>query len=111
MRGKYNARRTTVDGITFHSKAEAAAYSNRKLQEMSGDITGLELQPRYRLVVNGVHVCDYVADFRYTITATGTQVVEDVKGVKTAAYQIKKKLLKALYGISILETSGDDLPF
>jgi len=108
---KYNARRTIVDGIPFHSKAEATAYINRKMLQASGDIANLILQKRYRLEVNGVHICDYISDFEYDVTATGAHITEDVKGVKTAAYQIKKKLLKALYGISIFETSGDEIPF
>ena len=33
----------------------------------------------------------------------GNVITEDVKGVKTAVYQLKKKLMKAIYGIDILE--------
>ncbi len=46
----------------------------------------------------------YKADFRYEVTATGERVIEDVKGVRTAVYRLKKKLVKALYGIEIIET-------
>jgi hypothetical protein len=59
------------------------------------------LQPRYRLEVCGVHVCDYVADFRYE--EGGATVVEDAKGFKTAAYKLKKKLMKAIHNIEIRE--------
>jgi len=48
-------------------------------------------------------VTTYVADFRYK-NKEGKEVVEDVKGFKTAIYRLKKKLVKAYYGISILET-------
>lgn len=110
-RSKYHARRTTVDGITFASAAEATAYNNRMLAVRSGLIADLELQPRFPLVVNGVKIGDYIADFRYRNCTTGAVIVEDVKGVRTPVYRLKRKLVKALYDIDILETSKDDLPF
>jgi hypothetical protein len=47
----------------------------------------------------------YKADFRYEVIATGEVVVEDVKSTatKTAVYCLKKKLVKALYDIEIVE--------
>jgi len=52
--------------------------------------------------VYGQHICDYVADFTY-MDHSGF-VVEDVKGVRTRIYSMKKKLLKAVYNIKIKET-------
>ena len=92
---KYSAIKTTVDGIEFHSKKEARRYSELMLMQKGGLISELELQPSYRLEVNGKLVCKYVADFRYKVS--GGQVVEDVKGVRTRAYRIKAKLFQALY--------------
>lgn len=110
-RSKYHAEQEEVDGIIFASKAEATAYQNRLLAVRSGLIADLELQPRYPLVVNGVEIGEYIADFRYRNCTTGAVVVEDVKGVRTPVYLLKRKLVKALYGIDILETSKDDIPF
>jgi hypothetical protein len=47
----------------------------------------------------------YKADFRYEEVATSAVVVEDVKSpvTKTAVYRLKKKLVKALYGVEIIE--------
>lgn len=102
MRHKYNARKTVVDGITFDSKAEAARYCELKLLERQGIIEDLRLQPRFRLqdgftASDGkkIRPLDYVADFSYTDGAK--KVVEDVKGVKTDAYKIKKKLFLKKY--------------
>lgn len=100
---KYNAIRTEVDGIVFHSQAEARHYSRLKLLEKAGAIGTLELQPRYDLHVNGVKVGFYKADFRFRDMDTGEEVVVDVKGVKTPVYNLKKKMLKAEYGIDIQE--------
>ena len=99
---KYRAVKTIVDGITFDSKAEARRYGNLKILERAGTIDSLELQPRYDLVVNGSKCGFYKADFRYN--EDGRQVVEDVKGMKTPVYNLKKKLIKAIYGIEIYET-------
>jgi len=57
----------------------------------------------FRLVVNGVHVCDYESDFTYH--RDGKFVVEDVKspGTITYAYRIKKKLMLAVHWIVIQE--------
>ena len=44
----------------------------------------------------------YVADFVYK-DAEGNEVVEDVKGFRTAEYLLKKKMMRALLGIQIKE--------
>lgn len=99
---KYNSVKTEVDGFVFDSKAEAHRYSELKLAEKAGEITELELQPKYPVEVNGSKICTYIADFRYK-DGDGNQIVEDVKGVKTPVYRLKKKLVEALYWIEITE--------
>ena len=104
FRSKYRAVKTEVDGITFDSKREAARYMELVLLERAGEISHLELQPKYDCVVNGHNSCTYKADFRY-FDANGS-VVEDVKGMKTPVYRLKKKLVEALYpGVTIQEVS------
>lgn len=101
---KYRAVPTEIDGIRFASKAEARRYTELKLLLAHGGIRNLELQPAYAIVVNGVRVGKYLADFRYEIREAGgwRQVVEDVKGVETALYRLKAKLVRALYGVEIV---------
>ena len=99
---KYKAVRTEVDGITFDSKREAARYMELMLLQRAGEIERLELQPKYDCIVNGRKICTYRADFRYFTKESS--VVEDVKGMKTAVYRLKKKLVEALYpGVTIQE--------
>jgi len=101
-KNKYRAVKTEVDGIVFDSKREAARYMELMLLQRAGEISHLELQPVYECVVNGKKICTYRADFRY-FTKLGN-IVEDVKGVKTPIYRLKKKLVEALYaGVTILE--------
>ncbi len=100
---KYHNQKTLYNGIQFDSRKEATRYQELTLLERAGMICNLELQPRYNLVVNGQKLGFYKADFRYKVRATGEVIVEDVKGVRTAVYMLKKKLVKALYGIEIIE--------
>jgi Protein of unknown function (DUF1064) len=102
---KYHNRKTLVDGIQFDSQKEANRYQQLLLLERAGLIRKIELQPRYDLIVNEQKIGFYRADFRYEVVATSTMVVEDVKSsaTKTAVYCLKKKLVKALYGIEIIE--------
>ena len=100
---KYHAKRTEVDGHTFDSAKEARRYSELKLLERAGEIVGLRLQPKFPLVVNDTKIADYKGDFEYR-DASGRRILEDTKGFKTPVYRLKKKLVRALYGIEILET-------
>ena len=100
---KYHAVRTTVDGITFASKAEARRYQELKMLERAGKIAELRLQPRYVLSVDGTPIGEYRGDFQYVMLPTHEIITEDVKGMKTPMYRWKKKHLKAQWGIEIQE--------
>jgi hypothetical protein len=101
---KYRAVKTEVDGITFDSKREARRYEELKLLVKANEIRGLELQPEYEVKVEGKKICVYRADFRYWDEREGRMIVEDVKGVKTPVYRLKKKLVEAIYRVQIKET-------
>lgn len=102
---KYRNVKASVDGITFHSKKEANRYVELKLLQKAGEISNLELQKKYPMVVNGVKVCEFWADFAY-IDQKGNEVTEDVKSPitrKEPTYRLKNKLFKACYGREIKE--------
>lgn len=65
------------------------------LLQKVGEIRNLEVQPVYPIIVEGVRICEYRADFRYV--KSGSVVVEDKKGVETPVYVLKRKLVEALY--------------
>lgn len=100
---KYHNQPCWVDGHWFASKKEANRYGDLKVLLLAKKIKDLQLQPRFTLRVNEVVVCVYVGDFSYTVRKTGQQVLEDVKGVRTQVYNIKKRLLEAVHGIQITE--------
>lgn len=92
-RGKYNNVRTEVDGITFHSKKEAARYCELRLMQIGRLITDLQCQPKIPLMVNGTQIGNYIGDFKYR--ENGEWVIEDVKSKATITptYRLKKKIL------------------
>ena len=99
---KYKAHRTKVDGIVFHSKKESLRYSELKLLFRVGEIFDLAIQPEFEFKLNGKRMFRYIADFSYT-NKDGSSVTEDVKGVRTAVYRIKRKIIEEAYGIKITE--------
>lgn len=110
-RNKFNARKTVVDGIVFHSAAEANRYKILKILEKSGHIKELKLQVPYIFYCISEPSLDckkmftYYADFTYCV-ANNSLVIEDVKSKATskiAVYRLKKKLIEAYYGIKITE--------
>lgn len=104
---KYRAVPTEVDGIRFASNAEARRYGELKFLLDDGQIEHLTVQPRLSLAVNGLVVGSYVGDFKYRDMTTYPHqwVIEDVKGVRTPIYRLKRKMVRAQYGIEIREVS------
>lgn len=101
---KYRNKKVTIDGITFDSKAEALRWWDLRQMEREGFITDLERQVRLPLIVQGQKVGVYIPDFRYR-DETGQVVIEDVKSepTKTPVYRLKKRMVKAIYGIDVTE--------
>ena len=112
---KYNAGKT-ADG--YASGLEARRARELRLMEREGLIKDLREQVKFNLIPKQLdetevtkrgkprvleHACDYIADFVYTDVATGKEVVEDTKGVRTPEYVIKRKLMLYLHLIRIKE--------
>lgn len=109
MRSKFNAKKTTVDGIVFDSKREAARYVELRDLERKGIVSNIQRQVRVELVppfdVDGKHFRGiyYVVDFVYE-DSEGNEIWEDVKGMKTPVYLLKRKLVAYRYQKIIKET-------
>ncbi|MFW9968642.1 MAG: DUF1064 domain-containing protein [Candidatus Odinarchaeota archaeon] len=93
----------TAEGITFASKAEKDRYLVLKDMEKCKEIKNLVLQPKFVLqekfkkdgqTYNSI---EYKADFAYFDVSSGIEIIEDVKGMKTQVYKLKKKLLLKKY--------------
>lgn len=110
MQSKYHNKKVSFNGKLFDSKKELQRYKQLLLQQKAGAITDLETQVKFLLIPtqrddNGKVIereCSYYADFTYKDSNNNT-VVEDTKGVRTAEYIIKRKLMLMMYGIRIIE--------
>lgn len=103
---KYKNRKTEYGGRTYDSRLEARYAETleqlRTAKDPAERVEHVEYQVRYPMVLNGVKICDYVADFvvRY---ADGHTSVIDAKGVLTDVYKLKRKMMRAFHGIEIEE--------
>lgn len=98
---KYHNQPIVIDGHRFMSKKEGARYGELRNLERGGIIDQLELQPRFPFVINGIKVCTYVADFAYRDVQRDEKIIEDVKGMVTDVFRIKKKLMTAVLGLEV----------
>jgi uncharacterized protein DUF1064 len=104
---KYGAVRTEVNGISFASKKESRRYSELLLLQKAGEISDLKLQVKMPVCINGIMVFNYVCDFVYwdhKFPDAPLLVYEDVKGMTTPVYRLKKKCVEAYYRTKITET-------
>ena len=101
-RSKYRNEKTRVDGITFDSQAEANRYCELKALQQAGVIEWFILQPRFLLQEgfekDGITFgkIEYVADFLIR-WSDGTNTVEDVKGMRTREYRMKRNMFEMRY--------------
>ena len=116
-KSKYNSIKTGG----YDSRKEAKRAGELKLLERAGEISNLREQVKFELVpvqhmiikttskmgricmkeVCVERACNYFADFVYV--KDGETVVEDVKGMRTEVYRIKKKLMLFIHSIKIKE--------
>ena len=122
---KYHNRKITFEGEVFDSKKEFRRWQELRMLERSGIIHNLRRQVKYVLIPaqyetyprfsqktgkrlkDGIRRIEketsYIADFVYS-NFDGSITVEDVKGIRTDVYIIKRKLMLERYGIRIVET-------
>jgi len=101
---KYKNIKTVIHGHKFDSRKEALRYSELQILQLAGEISDLELQPRFKIVPAVVWnkklpARFYVADFKYK--QNGKEIVEDVKSeitLKNAVYTLKRQLFLLKYG-------------
>lgn len=98
---KYRNKKTQIGMYVFDSIAESKRYKELALLERAGEISNLELQPHFLLQEgfkkNGKthRKIEYIADFKYI--ENGKIIVEDVKGMETDVFKLKRKLFEYKY--------------
>lgn len=104
-RPKYGNRKVTdAEGNVHDSTKEYRRWQELEERARRGEITRLRRQVPFACVVNGILVCQYIADACYD-EGTAT-IVEDTKSVitrKKPEYRIKVKLMQAIHGLQVRE--------
>lgn len=104
--GKYNNKKTLYKGTLFDSKKEADYAATLDLLKRASNkkecVLSYEMQVPFQVILNEKKICKYFADFRVHY-ADGRLEIVDVKGMKTAIYRLKKKLVEAQYEVEIKE--------
>jgi hypothetical protein len=95
---KFHAKPTSYNGIKYASKKEARYAQQLDLRKAAKEIVFFLRQVPFHLP-GGVK---YVVDFQEFHT-DGTVHFVDVKGMRTQAYKAKKKMVEALYPVTIEE--------
>ncbi len=107
-RNKYFNKKKECDGYKFDSEKECKRYIYLKFLQKAGKIKELQVHPVFVLLQSfnlnkkKFAPLKYIADFSYKDN-NDNLVVEDVKGLKTQVYQIKKKLMAYFLKIEITE--------
>ena len=117
---KYKAKKVKYNNETFDSKKELSRYLQLLDLQEQGDIHSLARQVEFELIPTQYEPptytkkgkekkgkviergVKYIADFVYNDQSNNV-IVEDVKGVKTKEYIIKRKLMLYLLKIKIKE--------
>ena len=122
-KSKYGNRKVSIDGISFDSKREGNVYLRLKDLQSRGRISDLQIHPKWELqpkltetYVKHLKTKDkecertvllpitYEADFAFY--HNGKYIVLDVKISKSLLpkeYQIKKKMMRYVHGITLTE--------
>lgn len=123
---KYHSEKVrTPEGDVFDSRKEYRRFTELSLLQKAGEIRGLQRQVPFLLVPDHrepdttgprggkkpgrilERKVEYFADFVYEEhkpDGTWERVVEDCKGIRTADYIIKRKLMLHVHGIRLRET-------
>ena len=102
-----NKKITAADGGTFDSVAEFHRWSHLQMLQRGGHISDLRRQVVFEMVpsvkfagaARARPAIRYIADFVYL--ESGIEVIEDVKGVETTEFKLKRHLMKALLGLEV----------
>ena len=96
VRHKFNAKITERDGYKFHSLKEAKRYDQLIMLQRSGEVLFFLRQVPIHLPGNVTYRVDFLVFW-----ADGHVSVEDVKGFITPQFIDKRKMVEALYPITI----------
>jgi hypothetical protein len=98
LKHKFKAKPCEYENIKFASKKEAKRYLELQALQRLGEVIFFLRQTPFHLTGGVKYVCDYLVFWK-----DETVTFEDVKGMRTDMYKLKKKQVEALYPITITE--------
>ena len=108
-KSKYKNILVQYNGKWFDSKKEMRRFQQLELLQRAGKIKNLccqvayELLPTTRIGGQTQRKTTYTADFVYWDIEKDCEVIEDAKGMRTAVYKIKRKLMWEILGKEVRE--------
>jgi hypothetical protein len=84
--------------MRFDSKKELRRWQELKLLKAAGEVVMVLRQTRFDLPGRTKYLCDFTIFW-----ADGRVTFEDVKGVRTETYRLKKRQVEELYPVEIEE--------
>lgn len=119
-KSKFKNKWVKQDDVSFASEGELARWNFLRMMQAEGKIINLRRQIRFKLEINGILICTYIADHGYFIVDESKpvitdpvygyelgshilqpEIIEDFKGMETPEFKLKKKLMLAIHGIEI----------
>jgi len=99
-KSKYKSVKCEHLGIKFNSLKERNQYIKYLHLQSIGEILSIKLQPRFDIIINGKFCGFYKADFEIEMPDKSIKIV-DVKGMRTTVFNLKLKIIEAMYGIKV----------
>lgn len=93
---KLNAKKQEFNGILYQSGLEAKVAADLEYQRAAGDIQEVQRQFPIDFFINGYKITRHYVDFR-VIWKDGTVELIEAKGMDTAMWIVKRRLLEAIY--------------
>ena len=105
VKHKFGAVKTENDGFKFDSKMEARYYTClKKLRDVTGEIRFFLRQAPFHLPGNIRCVIDFVVFW-----SDGTVTFEDVKGVETPRFKLKRTQVESLFPVELKTITNKDI--
>jgi hypothetical protein len=99
LKHKFNAKAQVIDKQRFASKKEAKRYLELKELRRIGEVVFFLPQVRFPIYGTGKkYACDFMVFWK-----DESVTIEDVKGMKTDVYKLKKELIESEYPFMIKE--------
>lgn len=95
-KNKFGAVKQTYGNYSYDSKLEAQWAADLDLLVSAKELKSWDRQHKWDLYVQGKKICRYTIDFR-TVTVDGIVQYIEVKGAQDYAFQIRWKLVQALF--------------